>query len=55
MQYEAGFLLYRLRYSADYEDWITVKNATSWSHKANNCPSCIAVQLQWVILKAAEL
>ena len=47
MQYDAGFLLYQLRYSADYEDWATVENATSWSHKANNSPFCNAVQLQW--------
>ena len=33
MQY---FLLYQLRYWANYEDWATVENATSWSHKANN-------------------
>ena len=46
MQYEAGFLLYQLRYPADYEDWATVENATSWSHKANNFPICNAVQLQ---------
>ena len=29
----------------------TVENATSWSQNANNSPFCIAVQLQWVILK----
>ena len=47
MQYDAGFLLYQLQYSADYEDWATVKNATFWSHKANTSPLCNAVQLQW--------
>ena len=29
----------------------TVEYATSWSLKANNSTFCIAVQLQWVILK----
>ena len=43
MQYDASFLLYQLRYSADYEDWATVENATK---PANNIPFCIAVQLQ---------
>ena len=38
-------------YLADYDDWATVKNATSWSLKANNPPFWIAVQLQWVIPK----
>ena len=51
MQYDAGFVPYQLQYLANYEDWTTVENATSWSHKANNSPFCIAVQLQWVILK----
>ena len=51
MQYNASFLLYQLWYPADYEDWATVENAISWSHKANNSPFCIMVQLQWVILK----
>ena len=51
MQYNAGFLLYQLQYLADYEERTTVENATSWSHKANNFPFCIAVQLRWVILK----
>ena len=37
MQYDACFL-YQLQYSANYEDWATVENATSWSHKANNSP-----------------
>ena len=41
------FILYWLRYLVDYEDWITVENATSWSDKANNSPFCNAVQLQW--------
>ena len=31
MQYDTIFLLYQLRYSADYEDWATVENATFWS------------------------
>ena len=47
MQYDAVFLLYQLRYSADYEDWTTVENATSWRNKANNFPFCYPVQLQW--------
>ena len=51
MHNDAGFLLYQLRYWADYEDWVTVENATSWSHKADNFPICIAVQLQWAILE----
>ena len=55
MQYDAGFLLCQLRYSANYEDWTTVENATSWSHIAKNSPFGIAVQLQWVIINSAEL
>ena len=51
IQYDAGFLLFQLQYSADHEDWETVENATSWSHKASNSPFCIEVQLQLVILK----
>ena len=39
------FLLYW--YSVYYEDWKTVKDATSWSNKANNSPFCNPVQLQW--------
>ena len=41
------FLLYWLRYLVDYEDWITVENATSWSDEANNDTFCNVVQLQW--------
>ena len=55
MQYNAGFLLYQLQYLADYEERTTVKNATSWSHKANNSPFCNVVQLQWVTLKCVGL
>ena len=51
MQYNAGFLLYQLQYLADYEERTTVENVTSWSQKAINSQFCIAVQLQWVILK----
>ena len=43
MQYDAGFLLYQLQYLSNYEDWTIVKNATSWSHKANNSSFCNAV------------
>ena len=50
MQYDAVFLLYQLRYSADYEERITVK-CHILSHKANNSPFCNALQLQWVTLK----
>ena len=51
MQYDAGFLLFQLQCLADYEVKTTVENTTSRSHKANNSPFCIVVQLQWVILK----
>ena len=54
MQYDAGFLLHQLQYLVDYEDLATVENATFWSHKANNSPFYIAVQLQWVILKSGR-
>jgi len=47
----SSYLYFYLRYSADYKDWATVEYATSWSLKANNPTFCIAVQLQWVILK----
>ena len=51
MQYAAGFLLYQLQCLADYDIKTTVENTTSRSHKANNSPFCIVVQLQWVTLK----
>ena len=50
-RHQHDFLHYQLRYSAYFKDWATVEYATSWSLKANNSPFCIAVQLQWVILK----
>ena len=46
MQYDAVFLLYQLRYSADYEERITVK-CHILSHKANNSPFCNELQLRW--------
>ena len=33
MQYDASFLVYQLRYSADYEERTTVENATFWATK----------------------
>ena len=54
MQYDTGSFLYKLQYLADYEERTTVENVTSWSQKAINSQFCIAVQLQWVILKCSR-
>ena len=33
MHFDAGFLLFRLGYWADYEEWITVNNPKFWATK----------------------